>query len=109
MTTADLSRLGGGVAMDVPGHDIGAPGWVDMSLENGRIGAGTAGNGHPRLEALKHENREPRRAVELLPTTVVPCGPRDAVGAISATDRAFDVITRRAISLRRTNRPSRRA
>ena len=44
MTIADLSRPRVGVAIDVPGHDIGAPGWADMPLTDGRFTAGTAGS-----------------------------------------------------------------
>ena len=43
VTIADLSRPRVGVAIDVPGHDIGAPGWADMPLLNGRFATGTAG------------------------------------------------------------------
>ena len=44
VTIADLSRPRVGVAIDVPGHDIGAPGWADMALTDGRFTAGTAGS-----------------------------------------------------------------
>ena len=40
---ADLSRPRVSVAIDVPGHDIGAPGWTDMPLANGGFSSGTAG------------------------------------------------------------------
>ena len=43
VTIADLSRPRVGVAIDVPGHRIGAPGWADMPLLNGRFATGTAG------------------------------------------------------------------
>ena len=43
VTIADLSRPRVGVAIDVPGHDIGAPGWADMALEDGRFATGTSG------------------------------------------------------------------
>ncbi len=43
VTIADLSRPRVGVAIDVPGHDIGAPGWADMPLTSGSFVAGTAG------------------------------------------------------------------
>lgn len=43
LTIADLSRPRVGVAIAVPGHDIGAPGWADMPLANGRFATGTAG------------------------------------------------------------------
>lgn len=42
---AELSRPRVGVAIAVPGHDIGAPEWVDMPLSEGRFGAGTPGGG----------------------------------------------------------------
>ena len=41
---ADLSRPRVSVAVDVPGHDIGAPGWEDMPLVNGGFATGTAGS-----------------------------------------------------------------
>ena len=44
VTIADLSRPRVGVAIDVPGHDIDAPGWADMLLTDGRFTAGTAGS-----------------------------------------------------------------
>ncbi len=43
VTIADLSRPRVGVAIDVPGHAIGAPGWADMALGNGAFTSGTAG------------------------------------------------------------------
>ena len=43
VTIADLSRPRVGVAIDVPGHAIGAPGWADMPLTNGGFSTGTAG------------------------------------------------------------------
>ena len=43
VTVADLSRPRVGVAIDVPGHDIGAPGWADMPLDDGGFASGTAG------------------------------------------------------------------
>lgn len=43
VTIADLSRPRVGVAIDVPGHSIGAPGWADMRLANGGFRSGTAG------------------------------------------------------------------
>ena len=46
VTIADLARPRVGVAIDVPGHDIGAPGWADMPLENGGFASGTAGSDH---------------------------------------------------------------
>ena len=57
VTIADLSRPRVGVAIDVPGHAIGAPGWADMALANGRFETGRAGedylagnfHGRPRL------------------------------------------------------------
>ena len=42
-TMAALSHPRVGVAVDMPGHAIGAPGWSDMALANGRIKTGTAG------------------------------------------------------------------
>ncbi len=42
-TVADLSRPRIGVAIEVPGHAIGAPGWADMPLADGRFASGTAG------------------------------------------------------------------
>jgi len=43
VTIADLSRPRVGVAVDVPGHAIGAPGWADMALTDGHFASGTAG------------------------------------------------------------------
>ena len=43
VTIADLSRPRVGVAIEVPGHTIGAPGWADMALGNGAFTSGTAG------------------------------------------------------------------
>lgn len=43
VTITDLSRPRVGVAIDVPGHDIGTPGWADMPLAGGGFSAGTAG------------------------------------------------------------------
>ena len=43
VTIADLSRPRVGVAIDVPGHDIGAPGWTDMAPAAGGFGSGTQG------------------------------------------------------------------
>ena len=40
----DLLRPRLSVAVDVPGHDIGAPGWEDMPLANGSFATGTAGS-----------------------------------------------------------------
>ena len=45
VSIADLSRPRAGVAIDVPGHAIGAPGWADMSLSAGGFTAGTPGGG----------------------------------------------------------------
>ena len=44
VTIADLSRPRVGVAIDVPGHDIGAPGWADMALDEGRFSTGSVGS-----------------------------------------------------------------
>ena len=44
VTIADLALPRVGVAIEVPGHDIGAPGWADMALENGGFASGTAGS-----------------------------------------------------------------
>ena len=44
VTIADLSRPRVGVAIDVLGHSIGAPGWADMALSGGHFTAGTAGS-----------------------------------------------------------------
>ena len=41
---ADLSQPRVSVAIAVPGHDIDAPGWADMALENGAFSSGTAGS-----------------------------------------------------------------
>lgn len=46
VTIADLSQPRVGVDIDVPGHSIGAPGWADMPLVNGRFASGTAGSDH---------------------------------------------------------------
>ena len=43
LVLADLSRPRVEVAIDVPGHGIGAPGWADMPLSNGGFSSGTAG------------------------------------------------------------------
>ena len=43
VTIADLSRPRVGVSIDVPGHTIGAPGWADMALDEGRFASGSAG------------------------------------------------------------------
>ena len=43
VTIADLSRPRVGVTIDVPGHAIGAPGWADMALDEGRFASGSAG------------------------------------------------------------------
>ena len=43
VTIADLSRPRVGVAIDVPGQSIGAPGWADMPLDAGSFSTGTAG------------------------------------------------------------------
>ena len=43
VTVADLSRPRVGVAVDVPGHDIGAPDWADLPLVAGAFTSGTAG------------------------------------------------------------------
>ena len=43
VTIADLSQPRVGVAIDVPGHDIGAPGWADMALDEGRFSTGSVG------------------------------------------------------------------
>ena len=44
VTIADLSRPRVGVAIDVPGQEIGAPGWADMPLDAGSFASGTAGS-----------------------------------------------------------------
>ena len=43
LTIADLARPRVGVSVDVPGHAIGAPGWADAPLANGRFEVGTVG------------------------------------------------------------------
>ena len=43
VTVADLSRPRIGVAIEVPGHAIGAPGWAAIALANGRFATGRAG------------------------------------------------------------------
>ena len=48
LTIADLSRPRVGVAIEVPGHAIGAPGWADMALAGGRFASGTAGTDYLR-------------------------------------------------------------
>ena len=45
VSIADLSRPRVGVAIAVPGHEIGAPGWANMRLRAGRFTAGTPGGG----------------------------------------------------------------
>ena len=45
---ADLSRPRVDVEIDVPGHEIGAPGWADMPIENGGFSNGTQGEDHIR-------------------------------------------------------------
>ncbi len=52
VTIADLSRPRVGVAIEVPGHDIGAPGWGNMRLGNGRFTSGAAGRDY--LEGAFH-------------------------------------------------------
>ena len=49
-TVADLSRLC--VAVDAPGHGIGAPGWADIPIAYGAFASGTAGA--DRLEGAFH-------------------------------------------------------
>ena len=44
VTIADLSRPRVGVAIDVRGQEIGAPGWADMPLDAGSFASGTAGS-----------------------------------------------------------------
>ena len=44
VTVADLSQPRVGVAIDVPGHAIDAPGWADMALDDGAFATGTAGS-----------------------------------------------------------------
>ena len=51
-TVAGLSRLCVGVAVDAPGHDIGAPGWADIPIAYGTFASGTAGA--DRLEGAFH-------------------------------------------------------
>ena len=46
VTIADLSAPRVGVAIDVPGHAIGAALWTDLPLAAGRFGAGTPGIDH---------------------------------------------------------------
>lgn len=48
VTIADLAQPRVGVAIDVPGHDIGAPGWADMPLVDGGFTAGIAGTDYLR-------------------------------------------------------------
>ncbi len=43
VSISDLSRPRVSVAIEVPGHAIGAPGWADMALVNGGFSTGTAG------------------------------------------------------------------
>ena len=54
---ADLSRPRVGVAIEVPGHDIGAPGWANMPLVNGSFATGTAGSDRlaGNLHGPRHE------------------------------------------------------
>ncbi len=52
VTIADLSRPRVGVAIEVPGHAIGAPGWRDMRLANGVFSSGTSGRDY--LEGAFH-------------------------------------------------------
>ena len=54
---ADLSRPRVSVAIDVPGHEIGAPGWADMALANGGFSTGTAGRDYlaGNLHGPEHE------------------------------------------------------
>ena len=44
VTIADLSAPRVGVAIAVPGHAIGAPGWADMALDAGRFATGSVGS-----------------------------------------------------------------
>ena len=44
VTIADLSRPRVSVAIDVPGQEIGSPGWTDMPLADGGFRSGTAGD-----------------------------------------------------------------
>ena len=46
VTIADLSRPLADVAIDLPGHDIGAPGWTGIPVSGGRFSTGTAGRDH---------------------------------------------------------------
>ena len=57
VTIADLSRPRVGVVIEVPGHEIGAPGWADMPLAHGRFAAGTAGRDYleGNFHGPKHE------------------------------------------------------
>ena len=48
VTIADLSQPRVGVAINVPGHAVGAPGWADMPLADGSFTAGTAGTDYLR-------------------------------------------------------------
>ncbi len=43
VSIADLSQPRVSVAIDVPGHTIGAPGWADMALTGGGFASGSAG------------------------------------------------------------------
>lgn len=52
VTIADLSQPRVGVAIDVPGHAIVAPGWTGMPLANGGFRSGTAGDDY--LEGAFH-------------------------------------------------------
>ncbi len=54
---ADLSRPRVSVAINVPGHDIGAPGWADILLRNGGFSMGTAGSDYlaGNLHGPEHE------------------------------------------------------
>ncbi len=45
VSIADLSQPRVAVAIDVPGHTIGAPGWASMTLSAGRFADGTPGGG----------------------------------------------------------------
>ena len=44
VTIADLAQPRVGVAVDVPGHEVDAPGWADVPLAAGRFATGTAGS-----------------------------------------------------------------
>ena len=46
VTIADLSRPRVNVSIEVPGQAIGAPGWADMPLADGRFSVGTPGSGY---------------------------------------------------------------